>query len=51
MHCQAMTLSEPRRATLRKMLNKVPEVTLYFWIVKERVPTLIVGDRAAPARA
>jgi lipoprotein-anchoring transpeptidase ErfK/SrfK len=37
-----MTPSEPRRATLRKMLNKVPEVTLYFWIIKVLCTTLHV---------
>jgi uncharacterized membrane-anchored protein len=25
---------DPRRMTARQMLNKVPEVTLYFWIIK-----------------
>ena len=45
MHCQAMSLSEPRRATLRKMLNKVPEVTLYFWVIKVLCTT--VGETAS----
>jgi uncharacterized membrane-anchored protein len=40
-----MSLSEPRRATLRKMLNKVPEVTLYFWIIKVLCTT--VGETAS----
>ncbi len=25
---------DPRKTTARKMLNKVPEVTLYFWVIK-----------------
>ena len=25
---------EPSKTTFRKMLNKVPEVTLYFWVIK-----------------
>jgi uncharacterized membrane-anchored protein len=33
------------RATVRKMLNKVPEVTLYFWIIKILATT--VGETAA----
>src|SRR5881397_3878222 len=31
--------------TLRKMLNKVPEVTLYFWVIKVMCTT--VGETAA----
>src|SRR6478735_12658782 len=31
--------------TLRRMLNKVPEVTLYFWIIKVLCTT--VGETAA----
>lgn len=34
-----------RRATARTMLNKVPEVTLYFWIIKVLCTT--VGETAA----
>jgi uncharacterized membrane-anchored protein len=37
--------SGDRRATTRKMLNKVPEVTLYFWIIKILCTT--VGETAA----
>jgi len=40
--------SEPRHtvpSTARRMLNKVPEVTLYFWIVKVLCTT--VGETAA----
>jgi hypothetical protein len=33
-----------RRST-RTMLNKVPEVTLYFWIIK--IPCTTVGETAA----
>ena len=40
-----MTSSEPRRAALRMMLNKVPEVTLYFWVIKVMATT--VGETAA----
>lgn len=40
------TLTEiTRRARLRKMLNKVPEITLYFWVVKILCTT--VGETAA----
>jgi len=35
----------PNRAGIRKMLNKVPEVTLYFWIIKILATT--VGETAA----
>jgi uncharacterized membrane-anchored protein len=35
----------PDRPDLRKMLNKVPEVTLYFWIIKILCTT--VGETAA----
>src|SRR5262249_2456195 len=34
-----------RRATARRMLNKVPEVTLYFWVIKVLCTT--VGETAA----
>lgn len=30
----ALSLSGPRRAGARQMLNKVPEVTVYFWLIK-----------------
>ena len=43
-----MTLTEksPRTGTrTRQMLNKVPEVTLYFWIIKVMATT--VGETAA----
>jgi uncharacterized membrane-anchored protein len=33
------------RSTLRKMLNKVPEVTVYFWVIKVLCTT--VGETAA----
>jgi uncharacterized membrane-anchored protein len=39
-----MTTSD-RRAGLRQMLNKVPEVTLYFWIIKVLCTT--VGETAS----
>jgi uncharacterized membrane-anchored protein len=29
-----MTTISPARPSLRQMLNKVPEVTLYFWVIK-----------------
>ena len=35
----------PDRARIAKMLNKVPEVTLYFWIIKILATT--VGETAA----
>src|ERR1700712_502334 len=35
----------PGRMTGRRMLNKVPEVTLYFWIIKIMCTT--VGETAA----
>jgi uncharacterized membrane-anchored protein len=37
--------SAPDRPGIRKMLNKVPEVTLYFWIIKILCTT--VGETAA----
>ena len=37
--------STDRRTVARKMLNKVPEVTLYFWIIKILCTT--VGETAA----
>ena len=41
------TISKPRAAapTLRQMLNKVPEITLYFWVIKVLCTT--VGETAA----
>ncbi len=35
----------PTRSAMKKMLNKVPEVTLYFWIIKVLCTT--VGETAA----
>src|SRR4029077_12317619 len=38
--CMTTAIAEPRRQPIsglsrgRRMLNKVPEVTLYFWIIK-----------------
>jgi uncharacterized membrane-anchored protein len=40
-----MTRARPRLSTSREMLNKVPEVTLYFWIIKILCTT--VGETAA----
>jgi uncharacterized membrane-anchored protein len=40
-----MTASENGRVGLRQMLNKVPEVTLYFWIIKVLCTT--VGETAS----
>src|SRR5690349_10272561 len=40
-HCRAMTST----TTARKMLNKVPEITLYFWVIKILCTT--VGETAA----
>ncbi|HWF32491.1 MAG TPA: hypothetical protein VG188_08045 [Solirubrobacteraceae bacterium] len=36
---------EPAQIPLRKMLNKVPEVTIYFWVIKILCTT--VGETAA----
>jgi len=38
-------LTADRRAGLRRMLNKVPEVTLYFWVIKVLCTT--VGETAS----
>ena len=38
-------MSTPNAATARHMLNKVPEVTLYFWLIKIMATT--VGETAA----
>jgi uncharacterized membrane-anchored protein len=43
-HAQGAT-TERRHAVARSMLNKVPEVTLYFWIIKILCTT--VGETAA----
>jgi uncharacterized membrane-anchored protein len=40
-----MTTLTPARLTAREMLNKVPEVTLYFWIIKVLCTT--VGETAS----
>jgi uncharacterized membrane-anchored protein len=37
--------THPRALTARKMLNKVPEVTLYFWLIKVLCTT--VGETAS----
>ncbi|MEO6203941.1 MAG: hypothetical protein ABIO67_00935, partial [Mycobacteriales bacterium] len=38
-------MSDPGRLDLRRALNKVPEVTLYFWVIKILATT--VGETAA----
>src|SRR5262249_4796586 len=43
-HCASMTRSD-RGFRLRTMLNKVPEVTLYFWVIKVLCTT--VGETAS----
>jgi len=43
MHCARMSTSD--RLGLRQMLNKVPEVTLYFWVIKVLCTT--VGETAS----
>jgi len=40
-----MTDAPPRTTTARALLNKVPEVTIYFWIIKILATT--VGETAA----
>jgi len=40
-----MTVTRPGRTRVRKMLNKVPEVTLAFWVIKVLATT--VGETAA----
>ena len=40
-----MTTTSGRSAGLRRMLNKVPEVTLYFWVIKILCTT--VGETAS----
>src|SRR5207302_1037568 len=44
-HCGSMTTTSGRSAGLRRMLNKVPEVTLYFWVIKILCTT--VGETAS----
>src|SRR5437868_9398360 len=44
-HGGAMTTTSERSFGLRQMLNKVPEVTLYFWIIKVLCTT--VGETAS----
>ena len=41
----AQTTDTPGRMTARKMLNKVPEVTIFFWVIKIMCTT--VGETAA----
>jgi uncharacterized membrane-anchored protein len=41
----AQTTSTASRTTARKMLNKVPEVTIFFWVIKIMCTT--VGETAA----
>ena len=31
---RSLSSTEPGRTTARQLLNKVPEVTLYFWLIK-----------------
>src|SRR6195256_5058345 len=40
-----MAMLAPQRISAREMLNKVPEVTLYFWIIKILCTT--VGETAS----
>src|SRR3954452_21536999 len=40
-----MTQPGPRRVALRQMLNKVPEITVYFWVIKVLCTT--VGETAS----
>jgi uncharacterized membrane-anchored protein len=40
-----MTSTQPLRSTVRILLNKVPQLTLYFWIIKILATT--VGETAA----
>jgi len=37
------TTFAPPRPESRQMLNKVPEVTLYFWVIKVLCTTVGVG--------
>src|SRR5947209_1213437 len=43
-HSAAMH-AEPSRLTARQMMNKVPEITLYFWVIKVLCTT--VGETAS----
>src|SRR5947208_5089524 len=43
--CGAMTTMTDRSSRARRMLNKVPEVTLYFWVIKVLCTT--VGETAS----
>jgi uncharacterized membrane-anchored protein len=43
--CGAMTPTTDRSSRARRMLNKVPEVTLYFWVIKVLCTT--VGETAS----
>lgn len=45
MHISAKNIQQPDVFTETKMLNKVPQVTLYFWIIKILCTT--VGETAA----
>jgi len=42
---RGMTLTQPGRSEVRTLLNKVPQLTLYFWIIKIMATT--VGETAA----
>src|SRR2546421_1590009 len=44
-HCGAMATMTDRGSRGRRMLNKVPEVTLYFWVIKVLYTT--VGETAS----
>src|SRR5205814_3103622 len=44
-HCGAMTTMTDRISRARRTLNKVPEVTLYFWVIKVLCTT--VGETAS----
>jgi uncharacterized membrane-anchored protein len=44
-----MALTDPGRTTIRTFLSKVPEVTIYFWIIKVLATT--VGETAADTLA
>jgi uncharacterized membrane-anchored protein len=45
MHCEPVTTSADQSFPWRRMLNKVPEVTLYFWVIKVLCTT--VGETAS----
>jgi uncharacterized membrane-anchored protein len=42
---RGMTLTQPGRSEVRTLLNKVPQLTFYFWIIKIMATT--VGETAA----